>query len=130
MSSLPEIPHDAFADSTENAAAPLPPARPVLEEAVPPVGDPPGAQRVVRLGIDDPRWLRFLESRPDATVFHHPAWSALVEECYGFTPFAACLLDGDSRVRAGLPVTEVRLLGRRRWVSVPYADAITVLADD
>jgi CelD/BcsL family acetyltransferase involved in cellulose biosynthesis len=73
-----------------------------------------------RLELDDPRWLAFVRSRPEAGPFHHPAWASLLAQCYGFRGFA--LLDGE----AGLPVLDV---GRGRLVSLPFTDACAPLGD-
>ena len=74
------------------------------------------------LGLSQPAWGEFVASRPEATLFHHPAWAGLLAECYGFRAFAVTVsrhgaLDG------GAPVIEVASpLGRRRWVSLPFTD--------
>jgi CelD/BcsL family acetyltransferase involved in cellulose biosynthesis len=60
------------------------------------------------------RWLEYVESRPDALPFHHPAWMAVLAETYGYRPFVLRLADG-----GGLPMMEVR---GRRWVSLPFTD--------
>ena len=78
---------------------------------------------MVRLEIDDPRWGEFVSASEDATAFHHPAWAALLGDCYRFSAFALVLRDGAGRIVAGLPVLDVsnRLSGKR-WVSLPYTD--------
>jgi CelD/BcsL family acetyltransferase involved in cellulose biosynthesis len=76
---------------------------------------------------DDPRWLAFLEARPEATIFHHPAWSVMVAACYGFEPFVLCSFDEAGGIEAGLPVMEVTTVRRTRWVALPYADAVPPL---
>jgi CelD/BcsL family acetyltransferase involved in cellulose biosynthesis len=82
-----------------------------------------------RLEIEDPRWAEFVSACPSATCFHHPAWSKVVSECYGYRPFALALEDDSGRVRAGLPVVEVRSrLGGRRWISLPFTDHCPPLA--
>lgn len=82
------------------------------------------------LEIDDHRWTRFVERVPGALPFHHPSWARLLADCYGHRPFALVLLDGD-RVAAGIPVIESRtVLGRRRWISLPFTDYLPPLASD
>jgi CelD/BcsL family acetyltransferase involved in cellulose biosynthesis len=76
---------------------------------------------VIELRLDDPRWLELLERSPRANAFHHPSWAKLLGECYGYRAFA--LVDERDGVRSGLPVAEVRALGRRRWTSLPFTDA-------
>jgi CelD/BcsL family acetyltransferase involved in cellulose biosynthesis len=81
------------------------------------------------LSLEDPRWLGFVESRPDATLFHHPAWARLLADCYGYRAMAIALTASDGTVTAGLPVIDVsRPLGRRRWVSLPFTDRCAALA--
>jgi CelD/BcsL family acetyltransferase involved in cellulose biosynthesis len=73
--------------------------------------------------IADPRWLRFLEARADAHPFHHPAWTQLLCDCYGYRSFALALADGAGTVMAGLPIVEVdRWPGGRRWIALPFSD--------
>jgi CelD/BcsL family acetyltransferase involved in cellulose biosynthesis len=80
-----------------------------------------------RLELDDPRWHGFIGSHPDATPFHHPRWAAFLAECYGMSAFALVRMSADGAVAAGLPVIEVRRLGKRRWVSLPYTDRLEPL---
>jgi CelD/BcsL family acetyltransferase involved in cellulose biosynthesis len=78
---------------------------------------------MVRLGIDDPRWGAFVSATEAATPFHHPAWAALLADCYRYPAFALALEDGAGQILAGLPVLDVsnRLTGKR-WMSLPYTD--------
>jgi len=65
--------------------------------------------------IDDPRWTAFIESQPDATLFHHPAWVQVLAEAYGYHAFLIVHRDEDGNIVAGMPVLDVRnaLRGRR-----------------
>ncbi|MBO0770141.1 MAG: GNAT family N-acetyltransferase [Actinobacteria bacterium] len=75
------------------------------------------------LELTDPRWRDFAAGHPEATPFHHPGWARLVAGCYGFPAFALATSDVSGAIRSGLPVVEVRHLGRApRWVSLPYTD--------
>ena len=75
------------------------------------------------VGIGDPAWQDFVASRPDATLFHHPAWAGLLAECYGYRALAVTLPGEGAPVAAGTPVIEVASpLGRQRWVSLPFTD--------
>jgi len=86
---------------------------------------------VESLPCDDPRWMAFVNSRPEATAFHHPAWAALLAECYAYRPFAMAVAGEASQLVAGLPMLDVRgLLGGRRWVSLPFTDYCPPLARD
>jgi CelD/BcsL family acetyltransferase involved in cellulose biosynthesis len=72
---------------------------------------------------DDPRWVALVESTEDATPFHHPAWSRLIERCYGYRSFVLAERDANGTIRGGLPIVEVPgLIRGRRWISVPFAD--------
>ena len=79
------------------------------------------------LELDDPRWVAFVESRSEATPFHHPAWAEVLRDCYGFRTFAF-VLGVDDIIDAGVPMVEVRGLTRkRRWVALPFTDALAPL---
>jgi hypothetical protein len=78
----------------------------------------------VRIPLPDPRWVSFLEASPDAGIFHHPAWTQLMTECYGYWPFVIALLGPDGDIAAGLPLMEVNSpITGKRWVSLPFSDA-------
>jgi len=79
---------------------------------------------MVRFGINDPRWVEFVSASEGATAFHHPAWAALLGDCYGYPAFALTLEDDAGSIVAGLPVVDVsnRLTGKK-WASLPYTDA-------
>jgi CelD/BcsL family acetyltransferase involved in cellulose biosynthesis len=77
----------------------------------------------LRLDVDDPRWVELVDLHPDALAFHRPGWSHVLAESYGYRPFVLALEAPDGSLAAGAPVAEVRgPLGRRRWISLPFAD--------
>jgi CelD/BcsL family acetyltransferase involved in cellulose biosynthesis len=79
--------------------------------------------------IDDPHWLAFLQSQPDATVFHHPAWTRVLAETYGFRPLLSVHADDDGTIAAGLPLLELGgSLRGRNFASLPYTDYCPPLA--
>jgi CelD/BcsL family acetyltransferase involved in cellulose biosynthesis len=79
---------------------------------------------------NDPRWMHFIEGHPDATVFHHPAWAALLTETYGYRPLVLAQVAGDDTI-AGIPMLEVRSwLTGRRFVSLPFSDYCPALGRD
>lgn len=81
--------------------------------------------------LADVRWARFVESSPAATVFHHPAWTAVLTGTYGYHPVLVTLADDDGGIRAGAVFLDVRSrLTGRRMVSVPFTDHSPVLARD
>lgn len=88
-----------------------------------------GALTLARLELTDPAWSGFVGSVASAVAFHHPAWAALLSDCYGYPVFALALVDATGRVHAGLPVVEVTVpLRGRRWVSLPFTDECAPLA--
>jgi CelD/BcsL family acetyltransferase involved in cellulose biosynthesis len=89
-------------------------------------GDPGPAA----IDLEDARWLAFVESRPEATPFHHPAWARLLGECYGLRCSALVAVDDAGRITAGIPVVEARGPGRARLVSLPFSDGVTPLGDE
>ena len=83
-----------------------------------------------QLPLDDDRWLTFVCSREEADSFHHPSWALLLEECYGLPGFVLVSTGAGGEVEAGVPVLVApRVPGRgRRWVSLPFTDALAPLA--
>lgn len=80
---------------------------------------------------DDPDWRAFLQSRSEATAFHHPAWSQLMNDTYGYGPLVLVQIDAEGKIESGLPLLEIRSrLTGRRFVSVPFADYCPPLARD
>jgi CelD/BcsL family acetyltransferase involved in cellulose biosynthesis len=86
---------------------------------------------IVLRPVHDTRWSAFVEGQPSALPFHHPAWAAMLAECYGFRAFCLTVADRDGTILAGLPVLEVGGRVRyRRWVSLPFTDMCPLLALD
>jgi CelD/BcsL family acetyltransferase involved in cellulose biosynthesis len=73
--------------------------------------------------VGDPRWSVLVERLPDAGIFHHPLWLALLRDCYRYPMTAVCVTGDDGELLAGLPIATVasRLTGTR-LVSVPFSD--------
>jgi CelD/BcsL family acetyltransferase involved in cellulose biosynthesis len=69
------------------------------------------------LNPDAARWRDFVDSRPDALPFHHPAWMTTLAESYGYRSFVLGL-DDDGGLAGGLPMMQVR----KRWISLPFTD--------
>jgi CelD/BcsL family acetyltransferase involved in cellulose biosynthesis len=74
------------------------------------------------LDVENEAWPAFVDGHPDATPFHHPAWSQLLADCYRLRPRVAAVLDGAGAIVAGLPLIEVGRGSRSRWVSLPFTD--------
>ena len=81
--------------------------------------------------MPDDGWTALAASCPSATIFHHPAWSQLLTECYGYRPVLLKCADSTGRVVAGLPVQDVRSwLNGRRAIALPFSDHVPPLAVD
>jgi CelD/BcsL family acetyltransferase involved in cellulose biosynthesis len=79
----------------------------------------------------DNDWQVFAAAQGQANIFHHTAWSRLMQESYGYVPFVVVLRGANGNICAGLPMMEVnRMFGRRRWVSVPFSDHCAPLCRD
>jgi len=79
----------------------------------------------------DHDWQVFAASQKGSNIFHHAAWSGLMQECYGYRPFVVILRNASGQIFAGLPMMEVgALFGRRRWVSIPFSDHCVPLYSD
>jgi CelD/BcsL family acetyltransferase involved in cellulose biosynthesis len=75
------------------------------------------------VSVRDPRWLAFLTTRPDATVFHHPAWSTVLEEAYGYRTQVLVETNEAGEIVAGMPLAEVQgAFLDRRLVCLPFSD--------
>jgi CelD/BcsL family acetyltransferase involved in cellulose biosynthesis len=97
------------------------------------VSDAPGrsASALLVLPPDDEHWLEFVQQHPEALPFHHPSWSWVLSESYGYRPFVLAIVDGQGQVDAGMPVMEIRTrFHRPRWVSLPFTDRCPPLAVD
>jgi CelD/BcsL family acetyltransferase involved in cellulose biosynthesis len=78
----------------------------------------------------DPRWDRFVRSRPDATVYHLSAWAKILHAAYGGRPryLAVSTAEGD-RLDGVLPLMSTRgVITGRRLRSLPVVNAAGPLA--
>ena len=79
----------------------------------------------------DPVWMAFIKNKPQASIFHHPAWSQLLVETYGYQPFISAIFNPDGTLAAGVPMMEVNSpVTGKRWVSLPFSDYCDPLSDD
>ena len=84
--------------------------------------------KVTSIAIEDPDWLAFVVSHPNASPFHLPAWATLIADCYRFDTFVLAVRDSAGAILAGTPTVAVRSpLGRLRWVSLPFSDFCPML---
>jgi CelD/BcsL family acetyltransferase involved in cellulose biosynthesis len=85
---------------------------------------------VIELAIDGPEWGAYVAAHSESRVFHHPSWTLLLAECYGFRPFAlAVRTNGSATLGGGIPVLEVGTIRRARWISQPFTDSCPPLVD-
>jgi GNAT acetyltransferase-like protein len=83
------------------------------------------------VGGSNADWLAFVQSRPEATTFHHPAWLELLASTYRYRPLVLIHTDRKDRIVAGLPMLEVRsLVTGRRFMSLPFTDYCPPLGVD
>jgi CelD/BcsL family acetyltransferase involved in cellulose biosynthesis len=84
--------------------------------------------RPALLSLHDPRWARFVATHEGVLPYHHPAWSDVLSEAYGFRSFVFALVGPAGDVQAGVPLAEVRSpVRRRRWVALPFTDVMPPL---
>jgi CelD/BcsL family acetyltransferase involved in cellulose biosynthesis len=80
---------------------------------------------------DSPKWLEFIQARPDATLFHHPAWIHMLSEYYHFKAFILVVEDDQANILAGMPIMEIDgLFHKKRWESLPFTDHCAPLFQD
>ena len=83
------------------------------------------------IDLADTRWGTYVSAHPEATIFHHPAWSQLLADCYGYSPFVACAVNGAGAILGGMPLMEVSSwLTGSRWISLPFSDYCPPLYTD
>ncbi|MBS3917358.1 MAG: GNAT family N-acetyltransferase [Deltaproteobacteria bacterium] len=73
--------------------------------------------------IKDPRWDAFVENHPFGWICHLSGWKKVLETSFPHMKgHYLVLVDGENKIRAGLPVFEVRSwLTGNRLVSIPFA---------
>ncbi|GHO43292.1 lipid II:glycine glycyltransferase FemX [Ktedonospora formicarum] len=76
-------------------------------------------------------WQTFIEQHKQATFYSQPAWLALIQRVYGFTPLHLIHLEDDKQPSALLPLYSVRSpLSGSHLVSLPFSDQAPLLADN
>lgn len=86
---------------------------------------------LLQMSPADPRWISFLDTSTDISIFYHPAWMQLMADAYGYYAFVLGLAGPEGNLSAGIPVMEVNSpIKGRRWVSLPFSDACQPLARD
>ena len=78
---------------------------------------------VQTLSPTDPKWVEYIRSFPDATVFHHPNWMSALAETYRYKPLVLVALDEQGDIQAGIPFLDVHsFLTGRQLLSLPFTD--------
>jgi predicted N-acyltransferase len=73
--------------------------------------------------IDSPRWDEQMLATGRASFFHSAAWAATLAATYGFTPCYFVLSSAADKIRAMVPLMEVRsFITGSRGVSLPFSD--------
>src|SRR5262249_20382541 len=73
--------------------------------------------------LSDHRWQQFLESHPEASVFHTPAWLEALHRTYGYESSVWTTSPPNEPLTSGLPLCRIdSWLTGSRLVSVPFAD--------
>ncbi|HYW22650.1 MAG TPA: GNAT family N-acetyltransferase [Terriglobales bacterium] len=81
---------------------------------------------LVELPRIDPAWADLVANASEATAFHHPAWSRVLSDAYGFSTVALA----EPGLAAGVLLARVPRLRGRAWVSLPFSDHCPPLARD
>lgn len=67
--------------------------------------DESASLRIIQLNPrTDPRWEAFMTRFPNSVIYQHPAWLAVVEEAYGYTPMHLACEDGAGNLQGILPL--------------------------
>ena len=85
-----------------------------------------GLDAVVDLQFLDPndeRWADYIATNPQANIFHHPAWSYLLAETYGYEPFVLAAFNSQGIIHGAVPLVKIRsLFNKGRLASLPFTD--------
>jgi CelD/BcsL family acetyltransferase involved in cellulose biosynthesis len=88
--------------------------------------------RIYRIDpLRDPRWERFTETHPLATIFHSLPWLQALHRTYGYEASALTLSPPEDAITNALVFCRVSSwLTGSRLVSLPFSDHCDVLASD
>lgn len=85
--------------------------------------------RAFDLEPEDPRWEDFVASHPQALPYHHPSWSRVLREAFGYHNAALGCVDGAGRLCGILPLLEKKsLLAGLHLSSLPHTPVAGPLA--
>lgn len=78
----------------------------------------------------DPRWTRFLERHPHASIFHAAGWLGALQRTYAYEPIVFTTSPPGRELENGQVFCRVNSwLTGRRLVSVPFSDHAALLMD-
>jgi CelD/BcsL family acetyltransferase involved in cellulose biosynthesis len=81
--------------------------------------------------LKDPRWDKFLQRHPRASVFHSSPWLAALSRTYGYEPIAYTTSAAGQDLENGIVFCRVESwLTGRRLVSLPFSDHCELLVDE
>jgi Acetyltransferase (GNAT) domain len=81
--------------------------------------------------IGDERWDEFLETQPQASVFHSRGWLEALRQTYGYVPVAFTTSPPGRPLTNGSPFCQISgWLNRRRLVSLPFSDHCALLVEN
>ena len=91
----------------------------------------PGQSDVIELRPEDSRWADFVAGQPGALPYHHPAWSQVLQEAFGYRLAALGCTDPTGRLTGVLPLMEKKsLLAGVHLASLPNTPTAGPLAID
>lgn len=91
---------------------------------------PPVAVHILN-PLRDERWQRFLQSHPQASLFHSAAWLSALSNTYGFRPIVFTTAQPGHELENGAAFCAVESwLTGRRLVCLPFSDYCDPLARD
>ena len=71
----------------------------------------------------DPRWEEFLQSHPQASIFHTGGWLEALRRTYGYTPVVFTTSPAGCPLTSGIPFCKISgWFRRRRLVALPFSD--------
>lgn len=81
--------------------------------------------------LNDPRWTRFLERQPHASVFHTGGWLEALRRTYGYESEVYTTTPPGSELQCGIVFCRIenKLTGRR-LVSLPFSDHCEPLVEN
>ena len=78
----------------------------------------------------DPRWQKFVDGHPRASIFHSPGWLRALFETYGYSPLVFTTTPPNQPLENGMAFAVVETwLIRPRLVSLPFSDHADPLVD-